>query len=62
MGLPDANVHKVGTGTPEKEAGLYEAQMRGLDREILPIDEENGLPAGGFHSSNSHLNLSRFGH
>jgi 6-phosphogluconolactonase len=31
-------------GTPAAEAKLYEAQMRELDNDILPVDEANGLP------------------
>lgn len=34
----------MGTGTPAEEAKLYEAQMRDLDNDILPVDEANGLP------------------
>ena len=27
VGMPDSNVHKVGTGTPAEEAKLYEAGL-----------------------------------
>ena len=44
VNIPDDNIHKVGTGTPADEAKAYEAQMRELDNDILPVDELNGLP------------------
>ena len=44
VGIPSENVHKVGTGTPAKEARAYETQMRELDGDVLPCDEVNGLP------------------
>ena len=42
--IPPENVHRCGEGTPADEASAYEAQMRNLPSDILPIDEVNGLP------------------
>lgn len=45
VGIPPANVHAVkATADLSAAAADYEEQMRSLDENQLPIDEENGLP------------------
>jgi 6-phosphogluconolactonase len=44
-GIPDANVHCVmASDDVEACAADYEKQMRSLDENQMPIDEENGMP------------------
>jgi hypothetical protein len=43
--MPTENVHRVGTGAPAKEAGLYEEQMRDLAGFIF-VQDRQGNRAG----------------